>query len=233
MPALLAAGAGDALVDDVVLGEQHAQRPVAYRAPRVRPSAPRGLGRTGRGRQRQRDGEVERAAARRARSRPESAPPISATSCAEIARPSPVPPNRRVVEPSACVNGSKIADLLVGRDADAGVDADVQRAREDAECPLVGRARWSCTTRHDDPRVGELERVADQVDQHLAQPAGSPTSRRARPRLDVHGRGAAPSLRARTTSGLSVSSSSVRSEKSHGDRTRACRPRSSRSRGCR
>ena len=35
-------------------------------------------------------------------------PPISSTSLAEIVRPSPVPPNRRVVEPSACSNGWKI-----------------------------------------------------------------------------------------------------------------------------
>ena len=39
-------------------------------------------------------------------------PPISSTSVDEIVRPSPVPPNRRVVEPSAWVNGSKIARCL-------------------------------------------------------------------------------------------------------------------------
>ena len=39
-------------------------------------------------------------------------PPISSTSVDEIARPRPVPPNRRVVEPSACLNGSKIACCL-------------------------------------------------------------------------------------------------------------------------
>ena len=35
-------------------------------------------------------------------------PPISSTSLAEIVSPSPVPPNRRVVDPSACSNGWKI-----------------------------------------------------------------------------------------------------------------------------
>ena len=41
-------------------------------------------------------------------------PPISSTSVDEIARPRPVPPNWRVVEPSACLNGSKIACCLSG-----------------------------------------------------------------------------------------------------------------------
>ena len=35
-----------------------------------------------------------------------SSPPMIETSRREIASPSPVPPNRRVVEVSACVNGS-------------------------------------------------------------------------------------------------------------------------------
>ena len=48
-------------------------------------------------------------------------PPIRWTSVAEIVKPSPVPPKRRVVEPSAWLNASKIVCVLVGRDADAGV----------------------------------------------------------------------------------------------------------------
>ena len=39
-------------------------------------------------------------------------PPISSTSVDEIVSPSPVPPKRRVVDPSACLNGSKIAFCL-------------------------------------------------------------------------------------------------------------------------
>jgi hypothetical protein len=46
-------------------------------------------------------------------------PPISRTSVAEIVRPRPVPPNRRVVDPSARWKASKIV-LLLRRDADAG-----------------------------------------------------------------------------------------------------------------
>ena len=45
----------------------------------------------------------------------------------QIARPRPVPPNRRVVEASACVNCSNSAPQLLGRDADAGV-AHLERA---------------------------------------------------------------------------------------------------------
>ena len=62
-------------------------------------------------------------------------PPIISTSLAEIARPRPVPPNRRVVEPSACSNGSKIARQLLGGDADPGVGDG------EAEHDLVARRR--------------------------------------------------------------------------------------------
>ncbi len=41
-------------------------------------------------------------------------PPISRTSVDEIVRPRPVPPNRRVVDPSACMNGSKMVPCLSG-----------------------------------------------------------------------------------------------------------------------
>ena len=41
-------------------------------------------------------------------------PPISSTSVEEIVSPRPVPPNRRVVDPSACRNGSKIARCFSG-----------------------------------------------------------------------------------------------------------------------
>ena len=39
-------------------------------------------------------------------------PPIRSTSVDEMARPRPVPPNRRVVDPSACRNGWKISCCL-------------------------------------------------------------------------------------------------------------------------
>ena len=49
-------------------------------------------------------------------------PFISSTSRRQMARPRPVPPYLRVVDPSACRNASKISFLLLTRNADAGVD---------------------------------------------------------------------------------------------------------------
>ncbi len=93
-------------------------------------------------------------------------PPISSTSLAEIVRPSPVPPNRRVVEPSACSNGWKIVSSF-----SAGMPI-----------PVSATAKWRTTPStagvlerngdDDFAPLGELDRVADQVDQDLAQPAG-------------------------------------------------------------
>ena len=65
-------------------------------------------------------------------------PPISSTSFRLIARPRPVPPNFRVVEPSACVNDSKIEPLLVRGDADPRVAAP--RTAEDRPRPAAGVA---------------------------------------------------------------------------------------------
>ena len=57
-------------------------------------------------------------------------PPISSTSRLEIASPRPVPPYRRVVEPSAWVNGSNSRGELLGGDPDAGVgDVEAHEAR--------------------------------------------------------------------------------------------------------
>ena len=58
---------------------------------------------------------------------PDACRPSAPTRCDEMARPRPVPPYLRVVEPSACTNGSKIGSLLLRRDADAGV-ADARSA---------------------------------------------------------------------------------------------------------
>ena len=91
-------------------------------------------------------------------------PPIRSTSVLEIARPSPVPPYRRVVDPSACVNASKTAALTIGRDADARVgDREVQHASD------LG-VRSARDAHSDAPVLGELDRVADEIRQHLPQP---------------------------------------------------------------
>ena len=55
----------------------------------------------------------------------------------------PVPPYWRVVEPSACANGSKSCSSAVGRDADAGVgDLEAHERRAVAR----GRRRWPART---------------------------------------------------------------------------------------
>ena len=65
-------------------------------------------------------------------------PPISSTSCAEIARPSPVPPYSRVVEASACSNG--LEDPL---------------AACPAGCRCRCRATAKCSTSPSSPRAGD------------------------------------------------------------------------------
>ena len=93
-----------------------------------------------------------------------------------IARPRPEPPNLRVVEASPWSNRWKMPVAAVGRDADAGVgDLEAQRGR--------GPARVQ--RRVTDPAFGEFHRVADQVEQRLAQPhrvGAHPAEPRRRPR---------------------------------------------------
>ena len=93
-------------------------------------------------------------------------PPISSTSLAEIVRPSPVPPNRRVVEPSACSNGWKIVSSF-----SAGMPMPVS-ATEKRRTTLSSPSSSRSTDDDDFASLGELDGVADQVDQDLAQPAG-------------------------------------------------------------
>ena len=113
--------------------------------------------------------ERERAAAADARSSTPIRPPISATSCAEIARPRPVPPYLRVVEPSACANASKIAACLLGRDADAGVGHREAQLPTSAAAPIGSRASTSTVT---SPRSVNLTALPTRFSEHLAQPLG-------------------------------------------------------------
>ena len=121
-------------------------------------------------------GEMERAAAAHLALDPDRARPSVATSREEIVRPRPVPPYFRVVEPSACANASKIEPLLLGRDADAGVDdaeveldvlAGPRRTGRSAACHGVLHSTRTTTS----PASVNLIGVADQVDQHLPQAA--------------------------------------------------------------
>ena len=152
-------------------------------------------------------------------------PPIIWTSRAEIARPSPVPPYLRVVDVSAWEKALKSFCCLSG-----GMPMPVSLT---AKC-----RQTSCSVRdshldpeHHLPRFGELDGVADQVDDDLAQAVG----------VAHQGIGhvgatwpasSSPFLWARRASVATVSSRVSRRSKSTSP-GRACRPRSWRSRGCR
>ena len=91
-------------------------------------------------------------------------PPIMWTSVAEIVRPSPVPPNRRVVDPSAWLNASKIVACL-----SAGMPMPGVAHREVQHRAVVGARVLAQLDQHV-PVRGELDRVADQIGEHLPQP---------------------------------------------------------------
>ena len=107
--------------------------------------------------------EPERAALPGSLSTP-MVPPIAVTSWREMARPSPVPPNLRVVEESACENGVEQPLPVLGSDTDAGV-GDL----EPDDHALVGPV-LELGAEHDLAVLGELHGVRGQVQQHLAQP---------------------------------------------------------------
>ena len=89
-------------------------------------------------------------------------PPIRRTSWRLIARPSPVPPKRRCTSPP-CSKGWKMASSCVGANADAAVadlEAQAHRAGIGAQRPHL-QAHLAA--------FGELDGVAQQVEQHLAQ----------------------------------------------------------------
>ena len=110
-------------------------------------------------------------------------PPCSSTMRREIERPSPVPPFLRVLVLSTCWNSSKILRLIGRRDAGAGIDDRHLEA-------VAGLDR----TDLDAALVGELDGIADQVQQHLGQPpriagAGRQAGRHGGAELEVLGAG--------------------------------------------
>ena len=135
----------------------------------------------------------------------------------------------RVVEASAWVNGSKSRVGVRGGDADAGV-GDLEA---DAPAhPVAGAVGDQVRAYGDLALRGELDRVAGEVEQDLAEPAGSPRSvvgRSGPRRIDqlqalAAGASARPARRPRRRRVAG---------RSRPSRARACRPRSWRSRGCR
>ena len=94
-------------------------------------------------------------------------PPIRATRRAAIVRPRPVPPYLRVVEVSSCSKARKIFSCLSGG-MPMPVSLTVKRSSTSLRRGVAGDLHA-----HDHlALLGELDGVADQVEQHLAQPAG-------------------------------------------------------------
>ena len=141
-----------------------------------------------------------------------------ATRRAEMVRPRPVPPKRRVVEPSAWLKASKIIVLLVGRDADAGV-GDARRARSRFAAGL----RQARDAHEHFALVGELDGVADQVERG----SGGIGRNVGDQRVGHVGRDVAQQLetlsRAPAAPAASASSSVSRSSRMRSDRDPGCR----------
>ena len=117
-------------------------------------------------------------------------PPSRRASSRLMDRPSPVPPYSRLVDPSACWNASKMIAASRG-DADAGVlnreghDRSPRSSTVSSAAPARSRARSELTL----ALVGELERVREQVLEHLLQPLQVGLERRRHPRIDRSRRG--------------------------------------------
>ena len=101
---------------------------------------------------------------RRARSRRAMRAAHALDDAREIASPSPVPPNLRAVPPSACSNSWKMRACSSG-----AMPMPVSRTRKRISLP---RRRPGSTMMATPPRFGELDRVAGEIEQHLAQPRG-------------------------------------------------------------
>ncbi len=173
--------------------------------------------------------EVERAAAARPRSRPRDGRPSIAPGLGEIVSPRPVPPNRRVVEPSAWWNGFEDRRLLLRGDADAGVgDREVEA---DAVSPLRSSTETATATW---PRSVNLIALPTRLIDDLPQPVRIADERCrhvGRRRRQISSRPFCCGPHARAASACRRQASRERERRS--PRAPACPPRSSRSRGCR
>ena len=94
----------------------------------------------------------------------------------EIVNPRPVPPNLRVELPSACSNSQENTRLVLQRDADAGV------AHGDGNHV---RLRGRLDDDGDAALLGELDRVAGEIEQNLAQPRGVADHARGQALVDI------------------------------------------------
>ena len=157
---------------------------------------------------------------RSTRRSPPSRPAISR----EIARPRPVPPYLRLVEPSACWNASKISRCLsCGMPMPVSVTANAMTSLPRAR-PMRSLTR---------PRLGELDRVRQQVAQHLARAAcrrSRSIAGRSVVELDARTRGPSPRRPGGTSGRRSRAGSRTAPDR---PRRPSCRTRSSRDRGSR
>ena len=90
-------------------------------------------------------------------------PPISSASSLTIARPRPLPPWRRVLDASTWVNASNTESNW-----SSAMPMPVSRTSKRSRTPCVGRAEDD-HLEDDAAALGELDRVVEQVDEHLAQ----------------------------------------------------------------
>ena len=108
----------------------------------------------------------ERRARRRACCAPRSARPSARSIFREMARPSPVPPNFRDDEVSACTNGWN--NFLMSSGA-RPMPVSVTSKRNTI---FAGDLKLRLDADDDFAVLGEFDAVADQIEQHLPQPGG-------------------------------------------------------------
>ena len=157
-------------------------------------------------------------------------PPMRLTILAAIDSPRPVPPKRREVEPSACVNASKMSACL-----SAGMPIPVSRT--EARTRTVPGGSPGTRRRLFDVHAhaafgGELDGVAHQIHQHLAEAARIAHQHRRQGAGHVHveAQALAPGGHAQR---LERCSERGRPDRTARRRIADGRPRPSRSRGCR
>ena len=105
---------------------------------------------------------------------------MSSTSWRTIASPRPVPPNRRVVDESACENGSNIRIWSSGAMPMPVSDTSKRTTA------VVASSRDERRREHDLALGGELHRVRHQVDEHLPQPRRVAAQRGGEADVPVH-----------------------------------------------
>ena len=168
---------GHVLVDDVVLGQEDRG---ARRTGRRRAGPPPPISAASRSRSAPRRRPIIGSVKWNVLPAPDSLstqirPPIICTSVAEIVRPRPVPPNRRVVEPSAWLNASKmVACLSRGMPMPVSVTREVQhRGRSPVPALVLARARRSTS-----PRSVNLMALPTRLTRTCRSRTGSPTTPR-------------------------------------------------------